>query len=140
MLKGLRIALVLTIVAALPAFAGKPGKPDCSASLAAVQSAVADACDCATAKNHGQYVRCAGQTVKGMASGGSLPKACRGAMMRVFAKSSCGKADAVTCCMADRPCHVKKASVCERLGGVAGSTPFCADACTPGSPSGAFVD
>ncbi len=69
-----------------------------------------------------------------------LDHRCKGAMVRVFAKSACGKADAVTCCFADRACKVKKSAACARLGGTPGSTPFCSDACLGGSPSGAFVD
>jgi hypothetical protein len=141
MTNGLRIALTLAALLATSASAAKPEKPDCNASLPAVQAAVAAApCDCAAATNHGQFVRCAGQVVKGLVASESLDRRCKGAMVRVFAKSSCGKADAVTCCTATRPCKVKKAAACERLGGTPGATPFCADACAAGSPSGAFLD
>jgi hypothetical protein len=141
MMNGLRIALTLAALLATSASAARPDKPDCNASLPAVQAAVAAApCDCATAATHGQFVRCAGQVVKGLVASESLDRRCKGAMVRVFAKSSCGKADAVTCCTADRPCRVKKSAACTRLGGTPGATPFCADACAAGSPSGAFLD
>ncbi len=140
---GLRIALgLLALVATMPAVAMKPVKPDCAAAPAAVEANVAAACDCATAPNHGQYVRCAVKVVKAMAKGGSLGKSCKGSMVRVFAKSSCGKADAVTCCVpvnGATACAVKKAAGCAKLGGSPGATPFCVDACTA-SPSGAFID
>jgi hypothetical protein len=137
----IRIALTLTALLATSVSAAKPDKPDCAASLPAVQAAVAAApCDCATSTTHGQFVRCAGQVVKGMVASETLDRRCKGAMVRVFAKSSCGKADAVTCCLPDRPCRVKKSAACTRLGGTAGATPFCADACAAGSPSGAFLD
>jgi hypothetical protein len=134
---GLRIALTVTCLLVAAAAMAKPNKPECEAALPSVELAVAADCDCATAANHGQYVRCAGGVVKGMVASDDLPGNCKGAMVRVFAKSTCGKKDAATCC-APRGCKVKKAAACERLGGTPGSTPFCHDAC--GSPSGAFVD
>ena len=141
MTNGLRIALTLAALLATSVSAAKPDKPDCTASLPAVQAAVAAApCDCATAVNHGHFVRCAGQVVKGLVASESLDRRCKGAMVRVFAKSTCGKTDAVTCCTADRPCRVKKSAACTRLGGTPGATAFCVDACAAGSPSGAFLD
>ena len=137
---GLRIALTLTALLATSVLAAKPGKPDCAASLPAVQTAVAAACDCASATSHGQFVRCAVQAVKGLVGAATLDKRCKGAMVRVFAKSSCGKQDTVTCCVTGKPCKVKKSAICTRLGGTPGTTPFCSDACMGGSPSGAFVD
>jgi hypothetical protein len=138
---GLRLAsALLAMLVTTTVAAAKPDKPDCSASLASVQEAVMVAgCDCATAATHGQYVRCAGKAVKAMVADGALDRRCKGAMVRGFAKSTCGKADAVTCCTA-KGCKVKKSSVCERLGGTVGVTPFCSDACAAGSPSGAFVE
>ncbi len=132
------LALGLLALAALPAGAMKPVKPDCASALPTVETNVAAACDCATAPNHGQYVRCAAKVVKGMATDGSLGKSCKGAMLRVFAKSSCGKADAMTCCV-QGSCSVKKAAVCAKRGGTVGATSFCVDACAA-SPSGAFLD
>jgi len=129
---------LLALVATTPAGAMKPVKPDCAAALASVQVNVAAMCDCASAETHGKYVKCAGKVVKAMATDGSLGKSCKGSMVRVFAKSSCGKADAVTCCVATA-CGVKKSAACANHGGVPGATPFCADACAA-SPSGAFVN
>ena len=141
---GLRMALtVLALLSATPVMAKKPLKPDCAAALSSVQSVVAGNCDCATAVNHGQYVRCAGKVVKGLVADGTLGKSCKGAMVRTFAKSSCGKPDAVTCCVVrngETACAVKKTATCTKLGGTVGATAFCADACVPASPSGAFVD
>lgn len=140
----MRIALhiALTVVASLaitPAIAKQPDKPECLLALPAVQAAVALECDCASSPNHGQYVRCAGGVVKDMAATGALGRSCRGGMIKVFAKSTCGKRDSVACCL-PRGCKVKKAATCERLGGTPDVTPFCVDACSAGSPSGAFVD
>jgi hypothetical protein len=135
----MQLALTLVgLLVTMPVAAAKPDKPECTAALVDVQAAVAVGCDCATALNHGQYVRCAGKVVKGLVTAGSLDKHCKGAMVRVFAKSSCGKTDAVTCCTA-KGCKVKKSVACEKLGGTPGTTPFCTDACVA-SPSGAFVE
>jgi hypothetical protein len=139
MLRGMRIALALTaLLVTTPLAAAKPEKPECSAALASVQATVALACDCATAPNHGQFVRCAGKVVKGMVAATTLDRKCKGAMVRVFAKSSCGKTDAVTCCT-PKGCRVKRSAACEKLGGTPGVTAFCTDACVA-SPSGAFVE
>lgn len=129
---------LLALVATVPAGAAKPMKPDCATALPSVEVAVAAACDCATSPNHGKFVRCAGKVVKGLAAEGSIGKSCKGSMIRVFAKSSCGKANAVTCCTGTA-CSVKKAEACAKHGGSPGATPFCSDACVA-SPSGAFVD
>jgi hypothetical protein len=137
----LTVAFALAALVAMTpaASAARPDKPDCSLALPAVQSAVAAACDCATATNHGQYVRCAGKVVKGLAADGTVARSCRGAMVRVFAKSTCGKPDTVACCVPGA-CFVKKAAACEKRGGTVGAGPFCLDACNPASPSGAFLE
>ena len=139
MMKTLVSTLALAFAVALATGPVAAAKPDCSAALATVETAVAAACDCATAVNHGQYVRCAGKVVKGLASDGTVGRSCKGAMVRVFAKSTCGKTDAVTCCLAG-VCRVKKSAVCDHFGGTVGSGPFCSDACNPASPSGAFIE
>ena len=139
---GFRLALTLVSLLVTTPAAAVPEKPDCSASLAAVEAAVAASCDCATAATHGQFVRCAASVVKGLAQDGSLARNCKGSMVRGYAKSSCGKDGAVTCCVARHDttkCVVKKAAICEKLGGTTGATPYCADACIS-SPSGAFLD
>src|SRR5262245_22887516 len=117
----LRPALALLALLAIAAVAvakpDNPGKPDCSASFHDVEVAVAATCDCAAASNHGQFVRCAGRVVKDLATGGMLARTCKGPMVRVFAKSTCGKPDMVTCCVTGRPCRVKRTEVCDRFGG-----------------------
>jgi hypothetical protein len=88
--------------------------------------------------NHGAFVRCAGQVEEDLWR--AIPPALQGRHGSGLRQSTCGKADAVTCCTADRPCRVKKSAACTRLGGTPGTTAFCADACAAGSPSGAFLD
>jgi len=139
MLHALRLAPVLVaLLVAAPAGAMPPDEPDkpaCSASFDAVRAAVDAVCDC-EAPRHGWYVRCAVRTVKELVADGSLDRRCKGAMTRLFARSTCGKPDAVACCLPGG-CAVKKTSVCEQRGGTPGATAFCTDAC--GSPSGAFI-
>ena len=140
----IRLALACaSLLVAMPVLAmGRHQKPACDSSTAAVESAVAAACDCAGAATHGQFVRCAVRVVKGLASDGTLPRNCRGAMVRGFAKSTCGKPEAVTCCVqrdGATACVVRKAEACQRIGGTPGTGPLCIDACAPASPSGAFL-
>jgi hypothetical protein len=121
---------------------GQHGKPSCDAAAGDVETAVMTTCDCANAVTHGQFVHCAVRIVREFAANGNLPKNCRGAMVRAFAKSTCGKPSAVTCCLEHdtvKTCLVRKDTVCARLGGTPGSGPLCADGCVSGSPSGAFL-
>jgi hypothetical protein len=141
----IRLALACaSLLAATSVLAmGQHGKPSCDGSAADVETAVMTTCDCANAATHGQFVRCAAHIVKDFAAHGNLPKNCRGPMVRAFAKSTCGKPSAVTCCLEHdtvKTCLVRKATVCERLGGTPGTGPLCADGCVSGSPSGAFVN
>ena len=126
--------------------------PTGSKVLAARESANAT-CDCATATNHGAYVKCVAGVAKMLSSGTSpsLPTSCKGAVKKCAAHSTCGKPGAVTCCLttAKGPtCKIKKdAAHCTAKSGTVGSCTSCCDACpTPGSgpscasPSGAFLD
>ena len=126
--------------------------PTGSKVLAARESANAT-CDCATATNHGAYVKCVAGVAKMLSSGTSpsLPTSCKGAVKKCAAHSTCGKPGAVTCCLttAKGPkCKIKKdATTCTAKSGTPGTTcTSCCDACpAPGSgpscsPSGAFLD
>src|SRR5262245_16702655 len=57
------------------------------------RAAVRSGCDCAAATDHGSYVRCARLIAQAM-----VPPGCVGDVVRCAARSTCGKADAVTCC------------------------------------------
>ncbi len=100
---------------------------------------------CTTASNHGAYVSCIAHQAK---ADGTLPKSCRGAVIKCAAKSSCGKAGAVTCCVTKgtkTKCKVAKGTCTPPKGGTACMSTHrsCCDACTAtgcASPSGAFVD
>jgi hypothetical protein len=136
------VVLATLLGAATPASASRP---DCEAVVLTVRAAViAAGCMCDSVTPHGQFVRCAAGAVKTLADDGTIPRSCRGFMVRGVAKSTCGRpVDFVACCR-ERPrgtsCAVKKATVCERLGGTAAEGSVCLTACLPGSPSGAFVD
>jgi len=107
------------------------------AGVANTRMQVAAQCDCAGAANHGTYVKCAAAVAKAAAAVGLLPKACKGAVKRCAAMSTCGKPGFVTCCRtkADggRACRIKRrAAACKvPKGGTAcvGDVPSCCDAC-----------
>jgi hypothetical protein len=158
---------MLIAYAAAPIHA-KPGSgpghrpAPCDASGCAVQLAVATACPCASASNHGQYVRCVAHEAKALAAGGMIGRNCRGRVVRLAAHSVCGRGESVVClvptstctanvcandpnspCMENADCgtqcSVKKAADCTAASGVASQAPNCASAgCF--SPSGAFLD
>lgn len=104
---------------------------------------------CSNAKNHGQYVKCVAAQAKQAVTAGTLPKECKGAVVKCAARSTCGKPGFVTCCVTKAgttKCGIKSsATACKApKGGTAcvGSHASCCDACTAtgcASPSGAFV-
>ena len=113
--------------------------PTGSKVLAARQQA-SSTCPCATATNHGAYVKCVAGVADTLSRGKnpSLPKSCKGAVKKCAAHSTCGKSGTVTCCLttAKSPkCKVKKdAAHCTAKQGTVGSCTSCCDACpAPGS-------
>jgi hypothetical protein len=137
-------ALVLGVLVA----GADPARAACAdpAAVAAARAAADAQCSCAAASNHGQYVKCVRGVAQAAAEAGTLPRNCKGQVIRCAAKSTCGKPGFVTCCRTTAAgrttCSIKKdASKCKApQGGSAsvGATPSCCDAC--GSPSGAFVE
>jgi len=120
-------------------------------ALAGVRAMVADQCDCASASNHGHYVKCVAQVANAAVRNGSLRSACHDSVVHCAAMSTCGKKSSVTCCRTDSQgttqCSIKhRAAACRASrGGTAcvGTVSSCCDACPagtcPSSPSGAFV-
>jgi len=113
--------------------------PTGSKVLAARQQA-SSTCPCATATNHGAYVKCVAGVADTLSRGKnpSLPKSCKGAVKKCAAHSTCGKPGTVTCCLttANGPkCKVKKdAAHCTAKQGSIGTCTSCCDACpAPGS-------
>jgi hypothetical protein len=114
--------------------------------MAAAQLIVDEACDCEEATNHGRYVSCAARALVSAMRSGQVSKACKRALRRGVARSTCGKPNFVACC---RPtsdgaptCSIKRDSKC-LAPACASPRPSCLDACTEtgcaASPSGAFV-
>ena len=118
--------------------------PTTKAQVDAARAAADQACDqqtppagCTTASSHGQYVSCVAHQVN---ANTSLPKACRGAVKKCAARSTCGKPGFVTCCKTKSSgttkCSTKSSSpACTDhapAGGsaCAGNHPSCCDACT----------
>ena len=56
------------------------------------RASAAAPCDCATAANHGQFVRCAGQVVKGLVASESSTGAARAPWFGSSPEPTCGKA------------------------------------------------
>src|SRR5579875_2494547 len=88
------------------------------AAVAATRAAAETTCPCATATNHGQYVKCVAGVAKAAVAAGTVPK--------------CSTKSSAAACKAPK-------------GGTAcvGVHPSCCDACTAtgcASPSAAFLD
>jgi hypothetical protein len=123
-----------------------------AATITAARAFVAANCDCATAPNHGTYVKCSAQNLKTFfAANPTANKTCKGQIQKCAAKSNCGKPGFVTCCKTNAKgkttCSVPKdAAHCKapRNGSACVSSfASCCDACTTSgcaSPSGAFID
>jgi len=120
------------------------------------RAAAASQCDCTTATNHGQYVKCVAGVAKMRSSGTnpSLPKNCTGAVKKCAAHSTCCKSGEVTCCFASTKgpkCKIKKSATdCTTKGGTPAVDPTNTSCCSTthpltdnacmASPSGAFLD
>ena len=112
-----------------------------AAAVAATRAAADARCPCAAATSHKTYLHCVAQVAKTAAQSGSLPKACRAAVLGCARKSTCGKAGFVTCCRTtakgSTKCVVKpNAAKCTApKGGSAcvGTMPSCCDSCAAGS-------
>jgi len=107
-------------------------EPD-QTDVANARAAVAANCDCAGAASHGAYVRCAAQ----QANATLVNKSCAGAVKKCAAKSTCGRLDAVTCCVTKTggtKCRIKRdpAHCTASNGSTAcmGTYTSCCDACT----------
>ena len=92
---------VAALLASAPVAFANCAKDDPTGSkvLAARQQANST-CNCATATNHGAYVKCVAGVAKTLSSGTnpSLPKTCKGAVKKCAAKSTCGATGFSTCC------------------------------------------
>ena len=145
-------ALLLSVATA--ARAGCGSNPGDEQAVIDARTAAAGTCNCATATNHGDYVKCVKGVAKQRADDLLLPQNCTGKVKRCAAKSNCGKPGFVTCCVTTSKgpkCKLKRdAASCEAKGGTAtvdpsntsccsNTHPLTADACNA-SPSGAFLN
>jgi hypothetical protein len=93
-------------------------------------------CQCADAPNHGAYVSCVGHVAKTLSSGTnpSLPPSCKSAVIKCAAHSTCGKPNAVTCCLTTikgTTCNVEAdVARCYAKHGGVGNCTSCCDACS----------
>src|SRR6266481_5581086 len=78
-----------------PACGSVPGDEE---AVAATRAAADEACDCASATNHGKYVSCVAHVTHQAVEDGSLRSECSGLVVACAAKSTCGKEGGVTCC------------------------------------------
>jgi hypothetical protein len=130
---------------------------DCDAERCAAEAAIAAACPCDDAENHGAYVSCVADAAEGLVS-----EECRGAVVRCAARSACGKEGAVAClrpkrgpcnratgtcrrdpsvscessrdCVGGSKCSIKRsAEKCTDRGGVVSSSDSCCAPCVPGA-------
>src|SRR2546426_6872840 len=136
------------LAAALLAFGQQRSFAACtdSAAVAATRAASDQACTskgmgCSTAKSHGEYVSCVAHQAKAAVKAGTLPKQCKGTVVKCAAKSTCGKPGFVTCCRTTKQgnpaCAITpRAARCtapKRGAACVGSVPSCCDVCAEGA-------
>ena len=123
--------LLATADAAAARCGDRPGESD---ALAEARAQVDSVCGCAGTRSHREFTACALRVARERVTAGTLPKRCRGAVKRCAAKSTCGRPNAVTCCITRKGrtrCRVKKSAArCLAKGGCVGSWASCCDACT----------
>ena len=137
-------------------YAGCGSMPGDEQAVINARATAAGACNCATAVNHGAYVKCVAGVANQLSSGTnpSLPKNCKGAVKKCAAHSTCGKPDEVTCCFTGKSgpkCkNAKSTADCSGKGGTPTLDPMNTSCCSNthpltdnacmASPSGAFLN
>jgi hypothetical protein len=108
MLRGVFCALALSLAVA-PSARGACTSDTCTDQTVvdSMRSLIADACDCAGSAKHGKYVKCAKQLVKSSVKDATLPKQCRGPVMKCEAQSTCGRQGSAVCCVKNAKGKVK---------------------------------
>src|SRR5688572_9644763 len=97
-----RLLVLALLLVVLPAgAAARRNRPEPIVCPVDVTVALAAACPCDAAKNHGQYVRCVARFKNMLRKGGCLTDAERG-VLRCAARSTCGRPEAVLCCVPNR--------------------------------------
>ncbi len=138
------LAAILAFAALNPNQAAAAAKCDPqgtdASDIAAARAAVASSCDCATAATHAQYTRCSRAVLRARVENGDLNRRCRRSVQRCAQRSTCGRPDAVTCCITTASgkskCRIRSdANRCKApAGGAAcvGNYESCCDACGAG--------
>ncbi len=133
---GAGVALLLVLAARQSSF----GACTDPAAVAATRATADQVCTdmgtgCATA-THGAYVSCVAVQAKAAVKRGTLPKQCRGRVVKCAARSTCGKPGLVACCRTTKKgktaCRFKPAAKCTapKPGAACiGTVPSCCDAC-----------
>ena len=128
-------ALLFVLTGAHPSYATcdpttDPDKTD----IVNARAAVAGNCNCTGELRHGAYVSCAAQQANAVLTN----KSCAGFVKKCASHSTCGKPNAVTCCLTTTKgtsCKVKPdAAHCTARQGIVGACTSCCDACP--SPGG----
>ncbi len=131
---GLTYPLMSLLVFLAPATT-RAACPD-AAAVAAARDAADAQCNCATASDHGQYVKCVLGVANARVKDLSLPRKCKRALMQCALKSTCGLPGFVTCCLprnGGNRCKPMREATCTAKGGTAGTCPSCCDACSGGA-------
>src|SRR5262245_12438090 len=105
----MRIATWGALCAAMIAGSASMAGAKCAdaGAVADARAAAEEACDCATATNHGEYVSCVADVAQDRVEAELLPANCKGEVTRCAARSTCGKPDFVTCCRVSAKGKVK---------------------------------
>jgi len=131
--RGLGVVGLLAAIVGLPARA--PALCTDTVSVCAARNKAEMQCPCASATNHGQYVRCVAGVAKGEVAALRLPRNCKSSVIRCAARSTCGKPGFVTCCRTDSAgkthCSIRRDATRCRLPATIGTKPSCCDACGP---------
>jgi hypothetical protein len=95
----MRTALVVAGLAGLIGLVApvRAQQVDCEAARCAAQDAINQQCPCDGATNHGRHVSCVAHVIKQLVDAGQIPVTCKGKVQHCAARSTCGKAGAVTC-------------------------------------------
>lgn len=127
-------AVALLLPLASPAVAGAdkggPRAVSCETARCAVEAVLEQSCPCDGAINHGQHVRCVARALRQLAADGTIPRRCRGAIVRCAARSICGKPAFVACERPGAICRIAPSmDVCEGAGGTVLDQASCCAAC-----------
>ena len=121
--------LLLSAVSTVQAACSDP------AQLQAARAVITAGCNCEGSPSPDSYRRCATAILSPNVAGGAFSPGCASAARRCAARSVCGQAGKVSCCITrpGRPtrCKVTAPERCTALGGCGGSYPSCCDACGP---------